>query len=231
MRNHDDALLRGRKLVSGTRTPLIHQALRIALFNEYAARAFHAGVIESFGDKAPFPAALRACEQHIAQGTTLCRRLGIPRPLDPFPAETRISQSWRDNCERAANGEVTRASLYASLSSRIVQTEAHDLLARWQREAVRRQYPAFMQALARAIRQEEMHASRGIAPEDAYQQHGPLSDFFEKALSLLSSQHHAIGMASPLLRNIQPATLAGLLAGGTGAYLARHRIHRDKKDC
>lgn len=230
MPDHDEALLRRRKIVSGTRTPPAHQALRIAIFNEYAARAFHTGVIGSFGDKTPFPAALRACEQRIAQGTTLCRRLGVPRPPDSFPAGTRISLSWRENCERAANGEITRAGLYASLLPRIGQADVCALLARWQRDSVRRQYPAFIQALATAVRQEHRHASHGIAPEEAYMQHGPLSDFVEKAFSLLSSQHGALGVAGPLLRQLRPAMVAGLLAGSAGGYLAGQRIHRDKKD-
>ncbi|TJZ79183.1 ferritin [Chitiniphilus eburneus] len=230
MPNHDEAALRARRLLPGSRIPPLHQALRLALYDQYATRAFHARVIESFGAKAPFPAALRACEQHIAQCVSLCRGLGIPLPLDPFPAETRVGLSWRINCERAARGEASKAECHAMLLSSIAQPDARALLRRLQRDALNRRLPEFARATATAMEQERMHAAQGVAPADAYVQHGPMANFLEQAFSVLGSQHSAFGVVGPLLRGVQPALLAGLIAGGAGTYFVKHQARRHGKE-
>lgn len=223
MSNHDEAILRSRTLQPAAPFPILHQAVRIALYDEYAARAFYRRVSESFGPQPPFANIWQAEEQHVAALGQLCERYGIPRPLDPFPAETTVSPTWRANLERAVSGELANVRLYRYLIPRVDARDARRVFANLQAASLDRHLPAFQHALQQALSRESYHAARGIPAEQAYVRHGPLSDLLEQGLALLSRQHGAFGLAGSLLRAAHPALLAGLLAGGATAHYLRRR--------
>lgn len=223
MANHDEAILRSRRLRPAAPFPLLHQALRIALYDEYAARAFHALVVQAFGPLPPFATILRADEQHVASLGRLCGRYGVPRPADPFPAETVISPTWRGNLERAMAGEMAKIRLYQYLLSQVPAQDLRQAFSRLQAASRNQHLPAFGQALEAALAREQSHAARGVPADQAYVRHGPLGTLFEQGLALLARQHSAFGIAGGLVRAAHPALLGGLLAGGFATHYLRAR--------
>ncbi|MCK6411005.1 MAG: ferritin [Azonexus sp.] len=224
MANHDESILRGQRLQPAAPFPLPYQALRIALYHEYAARAFHRQVTEAFGAQPPFADVLRTREQRIAALSELCQRYGVPRPLDPFPAETTISPGWRDNLQRALAGEAAGIRLYRYLAQQVVARDIQKTLLRLQTASLDH-LPAFEQALQSAQARERYHAERGIPASQAYVKHGPLTDLLERGFSLLARQHGALGLVGSLVRATHPATLAGIVAGGAAVHYLRKRDH------
>lgn len=222
MRNFDEALLRSGRPDPAAPFPPVFQVLRLALYGEFAARAFHLRVAEAFPGRAPFAAVAQAVGGRIVQLEKLCVRYGVPRPSDPFEHETTIAPAWRVNLERAVAGELATAQRYAQLAGGAVPGDVANVFARLQRDSLQRQLPGFRDALARAIETETLHARHGVPAEEAYMQHGPLSDFMEKAFSVLAGQHRALGFVAPLLR-ANPALLGGVMAGSAGVWLARKR--------
>ncbi|MDV7212059.1 ferritin-like domain-containing protein [Azotobacter beijerinckii] len=224
MTNYDEAILRSGRIDPAAPFPVLHQAMRIALHEQYAAQSFHGRVVEAFGPRPPFVGVVRAKERHIAALSALCQRFGIPRPLNPFPQETSVSPSWRANCERGVAGEIATIRLCEYLLTQVGEPDARRLLQSLQTASLEHHLPAFRQAVAEAMAQERYHAARGIPPQEAYVRHGPLSDFMERALA------HAgpLGMFSPLLRHSHPAMLAGMVAGGAGIYLLKNRSGRNR---
>ncbi|MEE4462822.1 ferritin, partial [Azotobacter chroococcum] len=63
MRNYDEPILRSQRIDPAAPFPILHQAVRIALYDEYAAHAFYAGVVEAFGSRPPFVNVLRSEER------------------------------------------------------------------------------------------------------------------------------------------------------------------------
>ncbi len=226
MLNYDERILRTRTIDPQAPFPVLHQAVRIALYDEYAARSFYARVIESFGPRPPFANIAESEAQHIAALAALCERYGIPRPLDPFPMETMVSPSWLANCQRAVAGEIANVQLYASLLGQVRDPKVARIFAQLQAAALENHLPAFQQAVSDAWAQERYHAAKGVPPEEAYVRHGPLSDFMERALAQLGPHVGPLGLAAPLLRHAHPALLAGIAVGGTGAYLLKGRLRR-----
>jgi hypothetical protein len=229
MRNHDESILRSYRVDRRAPFPPLHQALRIALYDEYAARAFYGGVVEAFGNQRPFVALLRSQNDRIDQLNRLCSRYGVPRPLDPFPAETQISPAWRTNLERAVTGKANSIQLYQALIQQVGEMDAASALAKLNRTAVGNHLPSLQRALQSAVDQEILHARHGVAPSEAYVQHGPLSDFLEKAFSVLGNHNQAFGVVGPLLKS-RPALLAGVAAGVGGIYFARKRVRQNRKE-
>ena len=123
MQNYDELILRTQRINPSAPFPLAHQAVRIALYDEYAARSFYARVIEAFGERAPFSNIVRSEEQHVQALLSLCERFGIPRPLDPFPQETTVEPTWLANCQRAVAGEIANVQLYAYLLGQVAEPE------------------------------------------------------------------------------------------------------------
>ncbi|ATE61089.1 ferritin-like domain-containing protein [Thauera sinica] len=230
MQNYDELILRGRRIDSAAPFPVLHQAVRIAMYEEYAARSFHARVVEAFGPRPPFADVLRSQEQQVAALAALCERFGIPRPLDPFPQQTSVAPLWLANCERAMAGEAGKIRLYGYLLANVAEPEARRVLQDLQATAFERHLPAFRQAVSDAQAQESYHAARGIPPQQAYVRHGPVSDFLERALAQLGPHAGPLGLFSPLLRRAHPAMLAGMVAGGAGSYLLKNRIGRHRKE-
>ncbi|THF63261.1 ferritin-like domain-containing protein [Pseudothauera rhizosphaerae] len=227
MLNYDESILRMRIVDPRAPFPVLHQAVRIALFDEYAARAFYKRVVESFGPRPPFANIANAEERHIAALGGVCERYGIPRPLDPFPTETTVSPSWLANCQRAVAGEVANLRLYTYLLAQVPNPDVRRVFEQLQAATLENHLPAFQQAAAEAWAQERYHVAHGIPPQQAYVRHGPLSDFIERALAQLGPQ---AGLLGTLLRHVHPALLAGMAVGGTGAYALKGKLRRTRKE-
>lgn len=230
MPNYDEAILRSRRLNPNAPFPLLHQAVRIALYDEYAARAFYGRVVEAFGPRPPFANIVRAEQRHVEALSRQCERLGIPRPLDPFPQETEIEPTWRANCERAVVGEIANIRLYHDLLPHVGDPHVISVMQSLQAASLNDHLPAFQEAVADALAQEHYHAAQGIPPQQAYEHHGPLADLLEKLLVQFSPHAGSFGLFSPLLRRTTPAMLAGITLGGAGVYLYRNRLSRRNQE-
>lgn len=230
MQNYDERILRSRRLDPQAPYPLLHQAVRIALFNEYAARSFYARVAESFGAREPFVRMGASEERHILALSQLCEQLGVARPLDPFPAETSIEPSWLANCSRAVAGEIAKVRLYADLLAVVIEPEVRQVLANLQQAAYAQHLPAFREAALSALEQERYHAAMGVPAQQAYVKHGPLSDLLEKALVQIAGSGSVLGLLSPVLRNSHPALLTGMAVGGAGVYLVKKKAGQGRKE-
>lgn len=229
MRNLDDALLRAGKPDPASPQALAHQLLRIALFGEYAARAFHQRMNMAYASRAPFPALARRADARISRLTRLCARQGVACPADPFAQETTLAPGWRQNLERALRGEATTLQRLARLARAAGKRGLADEFATLHTETLKRQIPLLQQALQDALERERAHQAAGVPAADAHMQHGFVGDFMEKAFSVVAGQHGALGVVAPLLR-AQPALLGGIAVGSLGLWLARQRIHKQGKD-
>jgi len=230
MQNYDEPILRLRSIDPGAPFPILHQAVRIAIYDEYAARSFYAKVVEAFGQRPPFVDIVRSEERHIAALSKQCERLGIPRPQDPFPLETRIAPTWLINCERGVAGETAKIRLYQTLIMQVAEPEVRDVFQNLQATALENHLPAFREAVLDAIAQERYHAARGIPPQQAYVRHGPLADLMEQAFAQLGVNAGPLGVVSPLLRHAHPALLAGMAVGGAGVYVLKNKTGRTNKE-
>ena len=221
MANYDESILRSQIVQPAAPWPVLHQVLRIALYDEYAARAYYAAVVQAFGQQPPFASIVKAEEQHVAALSNLCQRYGVPRPLDPFPAEVVISPSWRVNLERGVAGELANIRLYDGLARQIIEPDVRQVFMNLQAASRDNHLPAFQRALEKAVATESWHARQGVAPSQAYVRHGPLTDALERGFALLARQHGAFGLLGPLVRLAEPAMLAGMVAGGAAVHYLR----------
>lgn len=227
MQNHDEWILRDRQVRPDAPFPAAHQAVRIAMYDEYAARSFYAKVIEAFGARAPFVHIVKAEQRHVDALGRLCDRLGCPRPLDPFPMETTVAPVWSANCERAIAGEMANIQLYDALLPYAADPGMQQVFLNLQAASRDQHLPAFRRALSDALVLESYHASHGIAPANAHARHGVVADLLERVFAQLGP---GAGLVSPFIRSAHPALLAGMATGATGVYLYRHKAGHLQKE-
>jgi rubrerythrin len=234
MANHDEVILRSRRVWPDAPFPLLHQALRIALYDEYGARAFYARVLEAFGPQAPFANIVQSELRHVDALSDLCQRYGVPRPIDPFPAETAVAPSWRANLERAVSGEIANVQLYQHLLPHVTASDVRKVFVMLQADSLERHLPAFQRALESAVARERWHAQHGVAPSQAYVRHGPVTEVLERAFALLARQNVALGFFGSVVRATHPAMLAGMAAGAAAVHYlrkpAQSHLSRTKED-
>lgn len=221
--NFDEALLRSRRLDPAAPYPLIQQALRIALYDEYAAHAYYAGVVAAFGPAPPFVNIVDAEVRHIEALGRLCDRYGVPRPYDPFPAETEVAPTWRANLEQGVTAEIANVQLYDHLLAATAAPDLRQVFLNLQAASRDNHLPAFARALGAALDRESWHARRGLGAAAAQVRHGPLTEAMERGLAMLERSHGAFGVAGSLLRAAHPALLAGVAAGGAAVHFLRRR--------
>ena len=228
MLNYDERILRTKRIDLKAPFPPLHQAVRIALYDEYEAHAFYSHVVEAFGEQAPFSNIVRSEERHIKQLYKLCERFGIPRPFDPFMQEVRVEPIWSANCLRAVDGELRNGNLYTYLLGFVAEPEVINTFRRLQSASLNNHLPAFQQAAQAAQIQENYHLAHGVAASEAYVKHGLIADFLEGTLARLVAQHPYGKLVSPVIRNIQPNLLSGLIVGGASVWLYKKRISQAK---
>ncbi len=221
MANYDEAILRSGTLQPAAPFPVLHQALRIALYDEYAARAYYAAVLQAFGPQPPFVDTVRSAARHIEALNRLCERHGVPRPIDPFPAETTVAPTWRANLERGVVGEIANIRRYDYLLGCVAEPDVRQVFAHLRAASFNNRLPAFRRALEAAVARENWHMRQGIPPSQAYVRHGPLTDALERGFALLARQHGAFGLVGTLVRATHPAMLAGMVAGGAAVHFLR----------
>jgi len=221
MANYDEAILRSKTIQPAAPFPVLHQALRIALYDEYAARAFYAAVVQAFGPQLPFVNIVQSEVQHIEALSRLCERYGVPRPIDPFPAETTVAATWSANLERGVAGEIANIQLYDVLLNFVAEPDVRQVFANLQAASLNNHLPAFQRALEAAVARESWHLQQGIPPNQAYVRHGPLTDALERGFALLARQSGAFGLVGTLVRTTHPVMLAGMVAGGAAVHYLR----------
>lgn len=230
MRNYDESILKKRKIRHGSAGTDFAQALRMALYAEYEARAFYRRVAEAFAGKAPSNTLLSASEKRVGWLTAEAGRHGVPSPQDTAILNVQVAPSWLDNCARAARGEGALVGLYADLIPHAGSRTLALLFDKLQRHSVESQLPILRQAIAAASDQEHFHAVRGVPPQEAYMKHGIVSTILEKVFSVLGTEHRAIGLFAPVLRNTHPAFITGLAIGGAATtYMVKKKSQSKRK--
>ena len=229
MRNFDETSLRKRQFAHHATPSDFFRPLRITLYAEYEARAFYRRMVETYAGKSPFTALLAGSEKRVGWLIAACRRWGVPCPQDTPATTLQLSALWLENCERAANGEAALVRLYQDLAPNAGAPALAGLYAKLQQHSLDRQLPRLAQAISRGSAQERFHAAHGVPPHEAYLKHGLVSTVLEKVFSILASEHRAIGLFAPVLRNAHPALLTGLAFGGATTYMLKRKSPSNRK--
>ncbi|MDO8454061.1 MAG: DUF2202 domain-containing protein, partial [Sulfurimonas sp.] len=104
--NRDEALLLSQKVDLNVPIDSMHQALRIALYDEYHARAVYMKVMERFGSIQPFANIVDAENRHIEELLYLFNKYNLEPPIDDWSSKVQAEATLVENCEMGVAAEI-----------------------------------------------------------------------------------------------------------------------------
>ncbi|MBN1954371.1 MAG: DUF2202 domain-containing protein [Anaerolineae bacterium] len=115
----------------------------MALDDEYKALATYLGVMDQFGQVAPFVSIARAEEQHIAALERLFDRYGLEVPENEWLGNTPAFDVVVDACVAGAQAEIDNAALYNQLFSMVDNPDIVRVFTRLSEASEYSHLPAF----------------------------------------------------------------------------------------
>lgn len=146
--NFDEALLLSHKVDLTLSMPTMHQALRIALYDEYHARAVYTKVVQAFGFVSPFSNIVQAEENHINALLGLFAKYGIEPVIDDWGEKVAAEATFAENCEVGVAAEIENIKMYDNLIPYAEMPDVLDIFYRLQAASYNNHLPAFRACVA-----------------------------------------------------------------------------------
>ncbi len=151
--NFDEALLLSHKVNPTLSMPTMHQALRIALYDEYHARAVYTKVVQAFGFVPPFSNIVQAEERHIGALLPLFAKYGVEPVIDDWADKVAPEPTFTENCEVGVAAEIENIKMYDNLIPYAEMPDVLDVFYRVQAASYNNHLPAFRQCTAASYTQ------------------------------------------------------------------------------
>lgn len=127
--------------------PALHQALQIAVYDEYRARAFYQKVVDFFGPVKPFINIVEAEKQHIAALLPLFYHYGVYIPVDDWYPNLEPSPNLVENCEIGVAAEINNVQMYQYLLNFVPQPDIRQVFSNLQAASLTSHLPAFRRCI------------------------------------------------------------------------------------
>lgn len=127
--------------------PFVHQALQMAIYDEYRAHATYQRVIETFGQVAPFHQIVQAESRHIQALLPLLQRYHVPIPIDDWYLKITPAHFLKENCELGVAGEIENGQMYDHLLSVIHEPDIRSVFTQLRDASLLHHLPAFRQCV------------------------------------------------------------------------------------
>ena len=223
MTNYDEDLLVGLRVDPQYDEPILHQVLRIAMYDEFHAYETYRKVIDTFGPADPFVRIMEAEIRHYTALEPLLRRYGVPEPVDNWYEKIELPPTLVECCEVGVAAEIDNVLMYDNLLMYTREyPDIQDVLYRLQAASRDHHLPAFRQCVQRysaapvdidAIY--STYSSHQIADESILAQLSEVGNLMKRAAAGEIDQSEVM----KFLSNTNLAFWGGLAAGAAGAVL------------
>jgi len=113
--NLDASLLQTLKINPTFNMPLLHQALRIAIYDEMKAYEIYMQVIEKFGQVHPFIHIVKAEKNHYNALMPLLEKYQVELPFNDYSSSIILPQTLLEACELGVVAEINNIKMYDNL--------------------------------------------------------------------------------------------------------------------
>lgn len=234
VKNFDEDLLNGLRVDPSYDEPILHQVLRIAVYDEYHAYETYKKVIEKFGAVEPFANIMQAEVRHYEALIPLLNKYGVPLPINDWANKIEEADSILEASEIGVAAEIDNIKMYDNLITYAGgYPDVVDVLYRLQAASYNNHLPAFRRSVAK-------YSTQTIEVKDIYEQysaHGALplgedlntkmNEFSQMAAKLSSGQLNQEDLLK-FLGNTNLSFMGGALLGAVGTMIFS-QISKDKE--
>lgn len=226
MQNPDELQLISKKIDVNSNVPVLAQALRIALFDEYKAYETYSAVVTAFGQIAPFGNIVAAEQNHIDAMLSLCNTYNITPPSNSWAGNVNIASTLAENCEIGVASEIDNIKMYDHLLSYVAELDVRDIFYRVQAASFNNHLPAFRQCVLAYNTNQE-------ATQNPYINAGVKQEAFDLNEQLKQALGQKLGIKEieGMLSNVGGDFLIGALGGALiGAILGGENLFKGDKE-
>ena len=203
--NQDQTKLADKTIDQTSQIPPMHQALQIALYDEYRARAVYSGVVAAFGAVLPFVNIVEAENRHIAELEFLIQKYGVESVVDDWFGNTLVEPTLIQNCEVGIAAEIDNIRMYDYLLPFAEQPDVRDAFYRLQAASFNNHLPAFRKCVA------DSYSQTNVAPQNGAQTQIPQN--FMDAIKGLTGANPNLNTIQSLFQGMGSEFLLGAAAG------------------
>jgi len=232
--NNDANLLNTLRVDPNYDEEILHQVLRIAVYDEYHAYETYRKVIETFGNQMPFTNIIEAEIKHYEELTKLLEKYNVPLPINDWYDKIVLPNTLVECCEVGVAAEIDNIQMYDNLLLYVNEyPDIQDTLYRLQAASYNNHLPAFRQSVISYTNVEpnltEVYENntQHNAVENT-QMLSKVDDFRNIATKLASGKVNEQDVLK-VFNSVDMASIGGVLLGGLGA-MQLVKMMNDKKE-
>lgn len=147
--NFDADLLNSARVDPNDAQPVLNQALRIAVYDEYRAYETYKKILETYGDTDPFTNIIHAEVSHYQALIPLLEKYQVEVPINDWEAKVVAPNSVLEACELGVAAEIENIKMYDDLITYVSDyPDVLDLMYRLQAASYNNHLPAFRRCVA-----------------------------------------------------------------------------------
>ena len=232
--NNDADLLVKLRVDPNYNEEILHQVLRIAVYDEYHAYETYRKVIETFGNQMPFTNIIEAEIKHYEELIKLLEKYNVPLPVNDWYDKIVLPNTLVECCEVGVAAEIDNIQMYDNLLLYVDQyPDIQDTLYRLQAASYNNHLPAFRQSVISYTNVEPnlTEVYENNTQHNAVENTEMLSkvDEFRNIATKLASGKVNEQDVLKVFNSVDMASIGGVLLGGLGA-MQLVKMMNDKKE-
>ncbi|BFU78261.1 hypothetical protein ALC152_14760 [Arcobacter sp. 15-2] len=232
--NNDADLLVKLRVDPNYNEEILHQVLRIAVYDEYHAYETYRKVIETFGNQMPFTNIIEAEIRHYEELIKLLEKYNVPLPVNDWYEKIVLPNTLVECCEVGVAAEIDNIQMYDNLLLYVDQyPDIQDTLYRLQAASYNNHLPAFRQSVISYTNVEPnlTEVYENNTQHNAVENTEMLSkvDEFRNIATKLASGKVNEQDVLKVFNSVDMASIGGVLLGGLGA-MQLVKMMNDKKE-
>lgn len=237
--NFDEDLLISLRVDPNYNEEILHQVLRIAVYDEYHAYETYRKTIEKFGNVTPFSNIIEAEIRHFSALEPLLNKYGVPAPINDWYDKIEVPNTLQEACEVGVAAEIDNIQMYDNLLSYVSEyPDIQDVLYRLQAASYNNHLPAFRSCVQSYANQNvdintihqqfSAHPNPSIPSNDEMM--AKVNEFNTLAGRIASGEQISQEELLGLLSNTNLSFLGGALVGALGMGVFSQMTQKDTNE-
>jgi hypothetical protein len=213
--NFDANILKTQRVDVNFDEPVLHQIVRIAIYDEYEAYETYKKVVEKFGVVQPFANIMQAEINHFEALSQIAQKYEVPLPINDFEGKIEAPASLLEAAEIGVASEIENIKMYDNLIAYAAKyPDLLDVMYRLQAASYNNHLPALRQSVAK-------HLPQGIAAKEPFSHVQGIDKINEvnEMFAKFSKGEVSNEDMMKLLSNTNVSFIGGALLGAVGAMM------------
>eukprot|EP01155_Anaeramoeba_flamelloides_P010533 Anaeramoba_flamelloidesa325723_423.p3 GENE.a325723_423~~a325723_423.p3 ORF type:complete len:245 (-),score=34.14 a325723_423:4131-4865(-) len=228
-KNFDEEVLLSARINPSFEEPVLNQALRIAVYDEYRAYETYKKILEKFGDTQPFSNIIQAEVNHYQALIPFLEKYQVEIPINDWEEKIQVPNSILEACELGVAAELENIKTYDNLISYVQDyPDVLDMMYQLQAVSYNNHLPAFREHVIKYSTNTNESTPNNQDPMAGINEAMEKMDEFSAIASKIASGEMNQDEIMKLLSNNNVSLIGGAVLGALGAGMVSQMI-KDKE--